>query len=139
MNVAPDKVVPTMPNATSIQLLLLLPMKKLSLFAPRPVAQATPSSRAKYATRMQKSKAGDIGDPKSELIARQYTSNTLPRHPLERPDARFHGLVPAHHEARAGRVEADEVGGARARFHDLAGAVLLAVVLHDLVFELVEA
>src|SRR5689334_3419386 len=106
MKVAPDKVVPTMPNATSIQLLLLLPMKKLSLLAPRPVAQATPSSRAKYAMRMQKSKAGDIGDPKSYLIARQYTlrSDPLPRHPLERADAGFHRLVAAHHEAGAGRV-----------------------------------
>jgi hypothetical protein len=38
-------------------------MKKLSLFAPRAVAQATASNSAKYAMRMQKSKAGDIDDP----------------------------------------------------------------------------
>ncbi|UUZ53548.1 hypothetical protein LP419_33150 [Massilia sp. H-1] len=47
MKVTPDSVVPTMPKATSIQLLLLLPMKKLSLLAWREVSQATPTSRAK--------------------------------------------------------------------------------------------
>ena len=47
INVTPDSDVPTMPNATSIQLLLLLPMKKLSLLALREVAQATPSRMAK--------------------------------------------------------------------------------------------
>ncbi len=47
MKVTPLKVVPTMPKATSIQLLFLLPMKKLSLFALREVSQATPSSKAK--------------------------------------------------------------------------------------------
>jgi hypothetical protein len=47
MKVTPLSVVPTMPNATSIQLLLLLPMKKLSLLALREVRQATTSSRAK--------------------------------------------------------------------------------------------
>jgi len=47
MKVAPESVVPTMPNATTIQLLLLLPMKKLLLSALRDVAQATPSSNAK--------------------------------------------------------------------------------------------
>jgi hypothetical protein len=45
--VTPESVVPTMPKATSIQLLLLLPMKKLSLSAPREVTWATPSSSRK--------------------------------------------------------------------------------------------
>jgi hypothetical protein len=63
MKVAPDRVVPTMPKATSIQLLLLLPMKKLSLLALREVNQATPSRRAKYPMRTQKRRTGDMKFP----------------------------------------------------------------------------
>jgi hypothetical protein len=75
MKVAPDSVVPTMPKATSIQLLLLLPMKKLSLLALREVAQATPSRSAKYAMRMQKRSAGDIEVP----IINDYAPSNIHR------------------------------------------------------------
>ena len=47
MNVTPLSEVPTIPKATSIQLLLRLPMKNDSLFALREVTHATPSSSAK--------------------------------------------------------------------------------------------
>ena len=49
-----------MPNATSIQLLLLLPMKKESLVLFLPVYQATPSKMRKYAITKEKSNNGDI-------------------------------------------------------------------------------
>jgi hypothetical protein len=47
--VTPDKEVPIIPKATSIQLEFLLPMKKESLLEFRDVYQATPSSNRKYA------------------------------------------------------------------------------------------
>lgn len=66
-------------------------------------------------------------------------SGLLPLHPLERPDAGLHRLVRAHQEDRVGGVEADEIGGGGAGLHDDAGAVLLAVVLDDAVFQPIEA
>jgi len=47
-NVTPESEVPTIPKATSIQLLLRLPIKKDSLSAFREVYQATPSNKRKY-------------------------------------------------------------------------------------------
>ena len=47
MKVTPLSEVPTIPNATSSQLLLRLPIKNDSLLALRPVTQASTSSSAK--------------------------------------------------------------------------------------------
>ena len=60
MNVTPLSDVPTIPNATSIQLLFRLPMKKLSLVALREVTHATPISRKKYAMTKKNRRSDDI-------------------------------------------------------------------------------
>jgi hypothetical protein len=49
-----------MPNATTIQLELLLPIKKDSLLALREVKYATTSSKAKYPITNENKRAGDI-------------------------------------------------------------------------------
>lgn len=49
-----------MPKATSIQLLLRLPIKKDSLSELRDVYQATPNSKAKYPMTKQNNTTGDI-------------------------------------------------------------------------------
>ncbi|MGH2553042.1 MAG: hypothetical protein ACRDEB_04960, partial [Chitinophagaceae bacterium] len=59
-NVTPDKDVPIIPKATSIQLLLRFPIKKESLFELREVYQATESNNTKYPTTKEKRMTGDI-------------------------------------------------------------------------------
>ena len=59
--VTPEREVPIMPKATSIQLELLLPMKKDSLLELREVNQATASSSTKYPITNPNSSVGDIG------------------------------------------------------------------------------
>jgi len=59
-NVTPLKVVPTIPNATNIQLELLLPIKNDSLFELREVKYATTNSIMKYAMTKENNINGDI-------------------------------------------------------------------------------
>jgi hypothetical protein len=59
-NVTPDNEVPIIPNATSIQLEFLLPIKKESLFEFREVYQATANNNKKYPITKENNNAGDI-------------------------------------------------------------------------------
>jgi hypothetical protein len=58
--VTPLNDVPIIPNATSIQLLLRLPIKNDSLFELREVIHATPSNKRKYPITKVNNRAGDI-------------------------------------------------------------------------------
>jgi len=58
--VTPLSEVPIMPKATSIQLLLRFPIKKVSLLLLRLVYQATPNKRRKYPKTKVNSNTGDI-------------------------------------------------------------------------------
>lgn len=58
--VTPEREVPIMPNATSIQFEFLLPMKKDSLVAFRAVYMATPNKRVKYPKTKEKSSKEDM-------------------------------------------------------------------------------
>jgi hypothetical protein len=58
--VTPLSDVPIIPNATSIQLLLRLPIKKDSLFELREVNQATASNKTKYPITKVNNRAADI-------------------------------------------------------------------------------
>ncbi len=59
-NVTPDKDVPIMPKATSIQLLLRLPIKKESLLELRDVYHATISKITKYPITNENNKPADM-------------------------------------------------------------------------------
>jgi hypothetical protein len=59
-NVTPERDVPIIPNATSIQFELRFPIKKVSLVAFLDVYAATPSSIKKYPMTNEKRRMGDI-------------------------------------------------------------------------------
>jgi hypothetical protein len=58
--VTPEREVPIMPNATSIQFEFLLPMKKDSFVAFLDVYMATPNKRVKYPKTKEKSSKEDM-------------------------------------------------------------------------------
>src|SRR5205809_666414 len=84
-NVTPLKDVPIIPKATSIQLLLRLPMKKDSLFELREVYQATVRRSAKYPMTHVNKRVGDIVLYYTNL--NELHEHEFDQHKLRRPAA----------------------------------------------------